>query len=74
MGVSNKEHLDGSIQRYEAHLVAKGLIKQLNFEETFSPVLKPTTIHVMLSLSVNQGWNLRQLDVNNVFLNGILQK
>ncbi|RVW53564.1 Retrovirus-related Pol polyprotein from transposon RE2 [Vitis vinifera] len=35
-------------------------------------VIKPTTVRLVLSLAVSQGWSLRQLDVNNAFLQGTL--
>jgi hypothetical protein len=46
----------------------------MDYEDTFSPVVKSTTIHVVLSLAVSRGWNLRQLDVTNVFLHGVLEE
>ena len=60
-----KMHADGSIERYKAQLVAKGF-KQwygLDYEDTFSIVVKPTTIRLLLSLVVAKGWSLRQIDV-----------
>jgi hypothetical protein len=46
----------------------------IDYEDTFSPVVKATTIWVILSLVVSLGWNLRQLDVKKVFLHGVLKE
>jgi hypothetical protein len=56
-----KHHTDGSIERHKAHLVAKGFKQHLgiNYDDTFSPVVKPATIGLVLSLAVSRGWNLR---------------
>jgi hypothetical protein len=53
-------------------LVAKGFKQRygIDYEATFSPVVKPT----ILSLVVTRGWSLRQLDVQNAFLHGVLEE
>lgn len=43
----------------------------IDFTETFSPVIKQSTICVILSLTVSYNWDIRQVDVNNAFLNGV---
>ncbi|GJR35128.1 ribonuclease H-like domain-containing protein [Tanacetum coccineum] len=72
----HKFHADGTLSRYKARLVANGSSQQLgiDFDETFSPVVKPATIRTILSLVVSRQWPVHQLDVKNAFLNGDLSK
>ncbi|GKB11430.1 ribonuclease H-like domain-containing protein, partial [Tanacetum coccineum] len=70
----HKHHADGSLSRYKAHLVANGRNQQYGVDcsDTFSLVVKPATICIVLSLALAQNWHVHQLDVKNAFLNGDL--
>jgi len=69
-----KQNTDGIVARYKARLVAKGFHQHpgLDYHDTFSPVVKPTTVRLVFSIAVSNGWTLRQLDINNAFLQGTL--
>lgn len=71
-----KRNSDGSVNRYKVRLVAKGFNQQEGFDynKTFSPVVKPATILIILTLAISKGWTLRQIDINNAFLNGDLEE
>ena len=71
-----KRKSDGSIDRYKARLVAKGFKQRydIDYEDTFTPVVKAATIRLVLSIAVSRGWSLRQLDVQNAFLRGVLEE
>nr|GEZ06861.1 ribonuclease H-like domain-containing protein [Tanacetum cinerariifolium] len=72
----HKFHADGTLSCYKARLVANGSSQQLgvDFDETFSPVVKPATIRTVLSLVMSRKWPIHQLDVKNDFLNdGLLE-
>lgn len=55
---------DETIARHKARLVAKGYTQQHGFDcdKTFSLVVKPRIIRIILTLALHRNWNIRQLD------------
>jgi hypothetical protein len=67
---------DGSVDKHKAHLVARDFTQQhsIDYHDTFSPMVKPVTVRLVLSLVVSRGCCLRQIDVSNAFLHGFLEE
>lgn len=65
---------DGSVERFKARLITKGYnqIEEVDFDDTFSPMIKATTISIVLVISMTLHWPIKQLDVKNAFLHGDL--
>jgi hypothetical protein len=67
---------DGTIDKYKARLVVKSYTQKEgeNFFDTYSPVARLTTIHVLLSLAPSHGLLVHQMDIKTAFLNGELEE
>ena len=67
---------DGLPVRFKARLVAKGFNQQygVDFDETFSPVIRLSSIRALIAFSVQYGLLIHQMDVVTAFLNGVLEE
>lgn len=65
-----KHKANGGIERLKARLIVKCYTQQadINYIETFSPVVKMKILRVLLATAVKQGWTMHQLNINNAFL------
>lgn len=69
---THKLNADGTFKRYRSRLVANGKSQEegVDYNETFSPVVKPSTIRTVLDVSLARNWPIDQLDVKNTFIHG----
>ena len=70
----HKFQADGSLEQYKVRWVLCGFSQRpgVDFLETFSLVVKPATVRIVLSLALSRQWPIHHLDVKNAFLHGTL--
>ena len=49
-------------------------VEGVDYEETFAPVARYTSIRSIISIAAEMGWKIHQMDVKTAFLNGFIQE
>ena len=71
-----KHVVDGSVEKYKAIFVARvfSQIEGIDYDETFAPVARYSSMRSILALSVQMGSRIHWMDVKTSFLNGIIEE
>jgi hypothetical protein len=71
-----KHAADGSVDKYKERFIARGFSQKEgeDYDETFAPIAKYTSIRDIMSLVASIGWSLHQMDVKTSFLNGAIEE
>ena len=66
----------GKVERFKGRLVAQGYSQKygIDYDETFSPVARYSSIRTLLAFAVEMGMQIHQMDVVTAFLNGDLKE
>lgn len=67
---------DGNVVRHKARLVAKGYTQRygIDYEETYAPVVRYTTIRLLMAIAIQQNLKIHQMDAVTAFLQGDLDE
>jgi hypothetical protein len=67
---------NGSIEKYKERFAARGFSQKegIDYEDSFAPVARYTSIRTIIALATKMKWKLHQLDVKTTFLNGIIEE
>ena len=71
-----KHTTDRSVEKYKVRFVAKGFSQKegIDYEETFAPVSRYSSIRTIISLVAEMGWRVHQMHVKTTFLNGVIEE
>ena len=58
---------DGSVEKHKARFVARGFsqIEGVDYDETFAPVARYTSIRTIIAIAAEMGWRIHQMDVKS---------
>ena len=68
--------IDSSVEKCKARFVARGFSQKegIDYDETFTPVARYSSIRAIISLASVMGWKLHQIDVKTAFLNSEIEE
>ena len=64
------------MEKHKARFISCGFsqVEGIDYDETFAPVTRYSSIISMLALSTQMGWKIHQMDVKTAFLNGQIEE
>jgi hypothetical protein len=67
---------DGSIEKHKARFVARGFsqVEGIDYDETFTPVVRYSSIQSIMAIQAEMGWKIHQMDVKTAYLNGFIEE
>ena len=65
-----------NVEKYKDIFLAHGFsqVEGINYEDNFAPFARYSSIRSILALSMQMGWQIHQMDVKTVFLNGVIEE
>lgn len=69
-----KKNTAGEIDKYKAHLVARGFTQVYGVDKTFAPVAKLSSFCLLLALAARNDWTAESFDFNSAYLNSNLEE
>ena len=71
-----KHASDESVEKYKARFMEKGFSHKegTDYEETFTPIARYSSIRTIISLAAERGWRVHQTDVKTAFLNRVIEE
>ena len=74
--LQKKRGPSGEVTWFKVRLVAQGFsqCEGVDFSKTFAPVVKSASLRVFLAICMDNGWQIRQMDIKSAYLNGLISK